>query len=293
MKLPDPTRPSSAALHYPRRDLYVDGLRLAVYEAGTGEPILLLHGYPQSHWCWRHIIPALAPTHRVIAVDWFGWGDSERASAAAGDHQTDVERIGRLLDALQVNRVNLFAHDYGGYIGLGFAVRHPARLMRLAILNSRAHRTFPMPSYALFGALSAIERSPFRERVFRALPLYSMHRRSLQSYIANGSWSVDDCERYLVWLRNAEGRDWLGQFYRNYRVGVRRELAAGCAGIRIPASIVWGDADPFCPFSIAQDLSAHIPNAKLVCIEGGDHYIMEQKPDDVITALQALLEVSG
>ena len=63
------------------RHTSVDGLRVAYVEEGSGEPIVLIHGYPQNHKTWRAQIPHLAKTHRVIALDWPGWGDSERPAS--------------------------------------------------------------------------------------------------------------------------------------------------------------------------------------------------------------------
>jgi pimeloyl-ACP methyl ester carboxylesterase len=83
-----------------RRDVVVDGARLAVFARGDGEPCLLLHGYPQSHWCWRRVVAPLAATHRVLAPDWIGWGDSERSLRVAPVYDDEVARLERLLDAL-------------------------------------------------------------------------------------------------------------------------------------------------------------------------------------------------
>jgi pimeloyl-ACP methyl ester carboxylesterase len=269
-----------------RRDVKIEGARVAVFEAGAGEPCVLLHGYPQSHHCWRRVVPALAESHRVIAPDWPGWGESERSLAQALDYDAEVERIGALLDALGLVRANLLAHDYGGFLALGFAIRHPERLLRLAILNSRAHRTFPLGPYLQFAALSLFARAP---RLFARLPLHAQHRRSLAHHVANGEWSSEDLERYLAFLKTADGVRWLAHFFAHYRVAVRPELAEGARAIRVPTAVIWGDADPYCPFAIAEDLGARIPQARVVRVRGADHYVMEERPGDVTAGLRELL----
>ena len=110
-------------------------------EAGEGEPVLLLHGYPQSSACWRHQIPALAEHHCVMAADWPGFGRSEPPDTPA-TYDAEVERIGRLADSFALDRFNLVAHDYGGFLGLGYVQCHPGRVMRVALLNTRAHNIF-------------------------------------------------------------------------------------------------------------------------------------------------------
>jgi pimeloyl-ACP methyl ester carboxylesterase len=270
-----------------RRDVIVGGARVAVWEAGAGEPCLLLHGYPQSHWCWRHVAPALAASQRVIAVDWFGWGESERSLALAPAYDDEVARIGSLLDALGVGRVSLIAHDYGGFLALGFALRAKGRLLRLAVLNSRAHATFPLASYVQFGLLSWLGRNA--PHIYPRLPLDALHRRSLSRYVRNGSFSRDDVERYVGFLRTADGRRWLGHFFAHYSVALRPALVAGCTTIDVPTAVIWGDADPYCPFAIAEDLAARLPDAVLTRIAGADHYVMEERPAEVVAALRSLL----
>ena len=71
-----------------------------------GEPVLLLHGYPQSASCWRHQIPALAENHRVIAADWPGFGRAEPPGTPP-TYDDEVERIGGLADSFGLDRFNL------------------------------------------------------------------------------------------------------------------------------------------------------------------------------------------
>src|SRR5262245_3727958 len=95
--------------------LQIDGVELCCLELGAGEPVRLLHGYPQSHLCWQFHAKELAKTHRVIAPDWFGWGESERSLAITPEYSAEVDRIGLLADALKLDRFNLAGHDYGGF----------------------------------------------------------------------------------------------------------------------------------------------------------------------------------
>src|SRR5438132_13186939 len=112
----------TAAAASPLSYVDVDGARVAYVDSGqaTAEPILLVHGYPESHEAWRFQIEELAKTHRVIAVDWPGWGASQRDPDRAMTYDAEVARLGRLLDALKIERCNLVCHDDGGCIGLGF-----------------------------------------------------------------------------------------------------------------------------------------------------------------------------
>ncbi|MGV9676796.1 alpha/beta fold hydrolase [Nocardia sp. NPDC003482] len=271
------------------RGTTVAGARLRYLERGTGEPLVLLHGYPQNHRCWRRQIDALAATRRVIAPDWFGWGESARPPGATCEYDSEVALLPALLDALGIERADIAAHDYGGYLALGFAVAQPNRVRRLAILNSRAHRTFPAPYYALFGALSALARRPARRRVLVSLPLGGAHRRMLKRYVRQGAFTAAEVEDYIGWLDTRAGRERYADYFAGYSVRPRSQLA-DLSGIRCPAAVVWGDRDTACPFAIGEDLAHRLPDATLTRVAGADHYVMEQRPAEVTAALLAWLE---
>lgn len=109
--------------------------RLHIAEAGNGPPLLLIHGWPSHWWCWRGLIPPLARHHRVIAVDLpgFGWSD---VPTSGYDKATLADDIAALLDALELERVSLLAHDWGGVVGFHLCLRHPQRIDRYMALNT-------------------------------------------------------------------------------------------------------------------------------------------------------------
>ncbi|MBX3157348.1 MAG: alpha/beta fold hydrolase [Deltaproteobacteria bacterium] len=270
----------------------IDGARVAYAEAGSGEPVVLLHGYPQSHEAWRHQIPELAATHRVIAVDWVGWGASEKRADLSYAYGDEVARVGKLLDALGIARANLFGHDYGGYLALGFAAAHPNRVLRLAVLNSRAHDTFPRVGFWAVWLMCVLARlAPW---LMARLPLTAIHRLGLESYAAAGCFDRAQVERYVAWLDEPAGRRWFAAFYRGYQVRPRRgNLAALARAARAPMAFVWGTDDEWCPPAIALELHAAVPGSLLTLLDHGNHYILEHRPADVTAALRALLAAAA
>ena len=156
----------------------IDGRHVFAVCAGSGEPVLLLHGFPQSASCWRHQIPALAESHHVVAPDWPGFGRSDPPSTAP-TYDNEVERIERFVQRLGWQRFNLFAHDYGGFIGLGYAIRHPERVQRLALLNTRAHGIFRPWFYRFSLCQHWIAACPALSAAARHAPLRALHHRAL------------------------------------------------------------------------------------------------------------------
>ncbi|GHE77487.1 hydrolase [Amycolatopsis deserti] len=273
------------------RSVRVDGARLAYRDLGdpAAEPVVLLHGYPANHRSWRHQIPALAAHHRVLALDWLGWGASERRTDLRFDYDTEVARLARVLDAFGIGECNLFGHDYGGFLALGFAQRFPARVRRLAILNSRAHRTFVPAWYAVFNLVGLLGRGPLAGTFAKILPVAAINRAGLRKPLREGVIDPDTLDDYLGWMSGTDGARWLLHYFSEYRVPARRDLAEGLGRIPCPTAIVWGTGDDYLRTTIAEELAAGIPHAELTLIDGAGHFVMEKAPQEVLTALRGLL----
>ena len=116
------------------RHVSVGALSMHVAEAGSGPPVLLLHGWPQHWYAWREVAPKLAVDHRVICPDLrgFGWSD---APSGGYDKATLAQDIIGLLDALELERVDLLAHDWGAWIGFILCLEHPQRFSHYLALN--------------------------------------------------------------------------------------------------------------------------------------------------------------
>jgi pimeloyl-ACP methyl ester carboxylesterase len=102
-------------------------LRMHVAEAGEGDPVVLLHGWPQNWWAWRRLIPPLAERFRVVCPDLrgFGWSD---APTGGYEKETLADDILQLLDALELRRVRMIGHDVGGFVGFLTCLRAPERV---------------------------------------------------------------------------------------------------------------------------------------------------------------------
>lgn len=116
-----------------------DGVTIHARVAGSGPPLLLLHGYPQSSYMWRHVAPRLADSFSVVASDLRGYGDSD-APRDDADHVTYSRRVMaadqvQLMSTLGHERFAVAGHDRGGRVGHRMALDHPDRVERLAVLD--------------------------------------------------------------------------------------------------------------------------------------------------------------
>ena len=110
--------------------------RLYCVEAGQGRPVVLVGGWPQSIYCWRHVLPVLAQTHRVIALDPPGLGDSEKP-APAYDMEAVAANLHAALDTLRVDVHDFVGFDIGMWVGYPFAAQRPERVRTLTLVDAR------------------------------------------------------------------------------------------------------------------------------------------------------------
>ena len=124
-------------MDYPLQKLQINGLQMNVLIAGEGEPLLLVHGFPDTHTVWRKQIPLLIEAgYQVIAPDTRGCGDSEIPAQIADYHRDNlVEDLRALLDTLKIAKVRLVAHDWGAVQGWFFVLKYPGRVERYIPLS--------------------------------------------------------------------------------------------------------------------------------------------------------------
>jgi len=113
----------------------VEGLRLHYVIAGAGEPVLLIHGFPQTSYEWHNIIPALAEHYTVIAPDYRGAGESERPQGGYDKH-TMMEDLRGLVHQLGFKRLRVVGHDIGVMVAYRYAAVHPDEVLQLVLMDA-------------------------------------------------------------------------------------------------------------------------------------------------------------
>jgi pimeloyl-ACP methyl ester carboxylesterase len=200
------------------RDAEAAGIRFHVAEAGEGDPVVLLHGWPQHWWAWRKLIPLLASDHRVICPDLrgFGWSD---APPGRYDKQTLADDVVAILDALELDSVNLIAHDWGAWVGYLVALGHPQRIRRYVPLNMPTPWPDPPSLRGLLGiwrlwyqvvlaspglGRTLIRRTDFPRRVITTGAVHS------------DVWEEADLESFAAVLREPARADASVHLYRTF-----------------------------------------------------------------------------
>lgn len=113
----------------------IDGMRQHYLLAGSGEPVVLLHGFPETSYAWRKIIPALSEHYTVVAPDLRGCGDTDRPSGGY-DKRTVAADVHRLVRHLRLGPINLVSHDVGMMVGYAYACAYPTEVRRLVLMEA-------------------------------------------------------------------------------------------------------------------------------------------------------------
>ena len=266
------------------RDVEVRGIRLHVAEAGAGPPLILLHGWPQHWWCWRHLIPRLAERHRVLAPDLRGWGWS---AAPPGDYakSTFAADVLALMDAEGIERARIIGHDWGGYTAFLIALDHPERVERLAALDIAP--PWPGPprprhlAVPLFGSYQALLATPWLgPRMMTSGP------RFVRKLIRAGSgrriaWNDNELDVYANVLREPARAQATSSCYRTFLTReVRGALRNGHrpGELQVPSLLVMGEASPLRRALEPQPSR----NLRVETISGAGHFLAEEAPGEVL-----------
>lgn len=274
------------------------GVRLHTVEAGPegGPPVLLLHGFPDLWWGWRHQVAPLARAgFRVVAPDLRGYGTSDRPrGAAAYDLDLLADDVVALADSLGADRVSLVGHDWGGIVAWWVAAREPGRVARLAVLNAphpsafgpyvRRHPAQALRSwYAGFFQVPRLPEALLSARGFAALGA-AMTRSAMP-----GTFGPRDLAIYRrAWARPGA----VGAMLDWYRALARRNPAAGReARIAAPTLLAWGVRDVALQRGLAGASLAlcDAPAAPPLWLPHATHWAHMERPEAVNAALVAHL----
>ncbi len=279
-----------------------DGVRIAATVGGSGPPLLLLHGHPQTRAIWHRVAPVLAQRHTLVAADLRGYGDSSKPAGAA-DHGNYAKRVMaqdqvRLMRSLGFGRFDVLAHDRGGRVAHRLAMDHPEAVARLIVLDiaptlAMYEQTTEAFARAYWHWFFLIQPAPLPERLIEADPAAYIHDvmgrrsaglapfdpRALAEYrrcIALPGAAHGLCEDY----RAAAGID---------LVHDRADRDAGRL-LQAPLLALWG-ADGvvhrcFKPLDEWRRVARDVRGVALAC----GHYIAEEAPEALLACVQPFLE---
>ncbi|MBI2890169.1 MAG: alpha/beta fold hydrolase [Nitrospirae bacterium] len=281
----------------------VDGHQIHYVDEGTGEIILMLHGNPTWAYLYRHLIHALSGEYRCVAPDHLGFGFSDKPYRADYSMRAHIMRLTQFVRKLALKDVTLVGQDWGGIIGLGWAVREKVTVKRLVVLNTAGFappnpgeilRMKPFPWGLL---LLPLLRTPVAGELFvqglngfvrYLLPKGFHHRERLSKEVMEGY-----LDPYPTWASRRAHLESVRQIpvlpsHPTWQL--LEEIGAELMGWEVPAQIIWGMRDPvFGPWFL-EEFERRLPNhAPSLRIEDAGHFLQDDTPDVISNKIREFM----
>jgi len=253
------------------------GGRAHVEDRGTGQPVLLLHGNPDTSRLWDGVVERLAPGHRCLAPDLPGFGHSDVPPSFEATLHGFASWVDDLVTTLGIALpVDLVVHDFGGIFGIAWAVAQPQKVRRLAILNTIFFPEYRWHLWARVWRTPALGEVSFAlaNRWALAREMRRGSRRLPRSYASAAFDTMTPTMRRMV-LRLYRAID--PDCFAPWQDGLRTLVA------RVPSIVLWGDRDPYIDAGFAERFGA----SRVVHFENAGHWLPVEEAGPVAQELRA------
>lgn len=263
-----------------------NGFTMSFNQYGSGkETFLLLHGIPGSSLSWDKVANLLSNSGiKVMVPDLLGFGNSSRPSNISSLWvEAQANSILESLIKLDISKIHLVGHDFGGPISVTFSKLYPDRIKSLTLLATNTFTDTPIPPPLAMIKIPLVG-SFWSKIIFSKASLYMM----LKQGVGNKKTKLD----YRAALGDGQ------QIYSIATIFATalRELSTrykfveeSLADLKIPTKVIWGTKDPFFSIKQGRRTAAAIPNAKFIAIEGAGHFLPDEKPEEIAFELKAML----
>jgi pimeloyl-ACP methyl ester carboxylesterase len=282
------------------------GVTLKVQLGGPeeAEPIVLLHGFPESHRTWRAVAPDLARDYRVIAPDQRGFGGSDKPEGVERYKTTEiVADLIALADGLGLGRFTLVGHDWGGAVAWAAALKHPDRVRRLVIVNAPHPLVFQrsvVEDAAQRAASQYIRafRSPLMEAGIKAMGLDTFFDKTFGSHADLSKLSPEERQAYLDEWRQEGALTAMLNWYRAADIvvpetGEKASLPLWThlpfPHVKVPALVVWGMKDKALLPVQMEGLEELVDDLRIARVDSAGHFIPWEQPQPVIAAIRSFV----
>jgi pimeloyl-ACP methyl ester carboxylesterase len=260
-----------------RKEIDLPAGRVRYREAGSGKPLVFVHGYLVDGRLWDGVVDRLADRFRCIAADW-PMGSQQVAMNADADLSPYgvAAIIASLLEKLDLEDVTIVGNDSGGAISQVLVTRHPERIGRLVLTNCDTHENFPPGIFKLLPPLAKVPGAVS----LMALPL----RLPATGRIAFRPFAKTPIPNELIasWLAPSLRDPGVKRDLKKVTVGLDKrytlEAAEKLRGSQLPILLAWAPGDRFFPISYAERLAADVGNARLVQIPEAKTFVALDQP---------------
>lgn len=277
--------------------IHTNGVRLHYVTQGEGPLMLMLHGFPEFWYSWRHQIPAFAQAgYKVVALDLRGYNESEKPKAQSAYKMPElVADVKGVIEGLGYDRCTLVGHDWGGAIAWFFAYAHPEMLEQLIVLNlphpakfAEAFRSNPqqiLRSWYVF-----LFQLPWLPEQLLQWNDYQLVTTMLQGMaIDQSAFTEADLEAY----RDAAAKRGAATAMLNYYRNAFSEFfskARSWDKLDIPTLMIWGENDVALGKELTYGTETYVNNLQIRYIPNCSHWVQQEQPDLVKRYMREFLQ---
>lgn len=290
---PAPPSRSGFEQEYPFEShvLDLDGHRYHYLDEGEGETLLCVHGNPTWSFAWRNLIRGLSQSYRVLAVDHIGCGFSDKPQHYPYTLRQHIDNLSRFVTTLDLQRVTLLAHDWGGAIGMGTAGRLPHRFNRFVLFNTAAFRSRQIPlriAVCRIPGLGALAIRGLNAFARAALTMAVAHPERMTPPVRAG---------YLAPYGNWHDRIATLRFVQDIPLDPSHpsyvtlvEVEESLAQFRNhPLLCVWGERDWCFTTAFLDEFLRRFPRAETLRFPDAGHYVFEDAHERILPRLRQFL----
>ncbi len=270
---------------YPFTSNYFDinGQRLHYIDEGQGETVMFVHGTPSWSFDYRNVIKKLKANFRCVAIDHIGFGLSNKPEYYDYSTRNHGKTLEKFVFEKNLDNITLVVHDFGGAIGLSFAIQHPEKIKRLVVLNSWLWSSKSDPDFIKLSKLLKSLLLPFLYRYLNFSPRFilpksfgdrKISKQTLKQYTKP---FADKTQRNgtLAFAKSLlNDQDWFEELW-NQRQAISNK----------PTLFVWGMKDPVIKPHYLAKFQSGFPNAQTIQLEASGHFPQEEQPEIVAKAI--------
>jgi haloalkane dehalogenase len=262
------------------------GLNYHYVDEGKGETIVMIHGNPSWSFMYRELIKSLSKKYRVIAPDHLGFGLSDKPETFPYRLETHIDNLEAFLLSLNVKNITLMVHDWGGPIGLGFAIKHPQLIKRLIITNTAAFAMNVIPWRIAAGKIPWLGRKLIvNMNLFAKAAVKMTVEKPLSKEVKQG---------YLFPFQKKSHRIAISRFVEDIPMDPEHPSFEVLLGIEHslwmfkekPVAIIWGMKDWCFSPTFYEKWVDLFPQAQLLPLKHAGHWLFEDAKDDIIPFIE-------
>ena len=271
-----------------------NGVKLHYVTQGNGALMLMLHGFPEFWYSWRHRIPAFAPDYQVEALDLRGYNDSDKPKAQSAYVMDEfIKDIEGVITGLGYDKCILVGHDWGGAIAWHFAYSRPQMVEKLIVLNiphpAKMAEGLRTPQQLLRSWYMFLFQLPeIPEALIQASDYQLIETMITAGVIDKSAFTKADIEAYKNAVAKWGALTAMLNYYRN--IPQQRMLNTDWSILEVPTLMIWGESDVALGKELTNNTEAYVRNLQVKYIPNCSHWVQQEQPQLVNRYMREFLE---